>query len=122
MRHYVITLLLSIVLLAYTPPTKNITGNIKDEKGTPVAGASILIKGTQTGTSSDAGGNFVLKVPIERNRIVVSAIGYETQELSIAKDSVLHIVLKASKQNLEEVVVVGYSRVFKKILQVLLPI
>src|SRR5689334_2699327 len=60
----------------------DISGTIKDDKGEPVAGASIVVKGSTTGTSSDASGNFKLQVPGENAVLVISYVGFETQEVS----------------------------------------
>ncbi|WP_321436055.1 TonB-dependent receptor [uncultured Bacteroides sp.] len=87
-----------------------IKGQIVDEKGEPIIGASILEKGTTNGTITDIEGNFSLSVS-GRSRIVVSYIGYMSQE--VEAKSPAKVVLKESSKTLEEVVVIGYGSVKK---------
>ncbi|MBS1662167.1 MAG: SusC/RagA family TonB-linked outer membrane protein, partial [Bacteroidetes bacterium] len=67
------------------------------------------VKGTAIGTSTDNDGNFTLTVP-EKGRLVISYIGYETQEVAINSQSVLNIKLTAAKRVMDEVVVIGYGQ------------
>src|SRR6478736_9885278 len=62
----------------------DITGTIKDDKGEPVVGASIVVKGSTTGTSSDASGNFKLQTSEQQVVLVISSVGFQTQELSVS--------------------------------------
>jgi iron complex outermembrane receptor protein len=93
--------------------TKTVTGTVTDEKGNPVQGASVLIKGSKTGTSTDASGTFKLNAPASAGTLVVSYVGYTTQELTIGS-SPLSVSLKPEGGALNEVVVVGYGTVRKK--------
>jgi len=88
---------------------RTVTGRVTDEKGGPVFGASITIKGSSAGTSSASDGGFSIVVPASAKRLLVSGVGFETQELEIAKLSTANVVLKTANKNLEEVVVVGYG-------------
>lgn len=90
-----------------------VKGSIKDEKGESIVGASVIIKGTGRGTTTDVEGRFSFSVPNENAAIVVSFIGYETQELAVGNRTVFDIVLKADLKQLEEVVVVGYGEIKK---------
>lgn len=90
----------------------NITGTVTDTQGEPLTGASVLIKGTQQGVSTDIDGNFALKVA-QGKTLVVSYIGYITQEVPV-KGTNLNIVLKEDQQILDEVVVVGYGTMQRK--------
>jgi len=92
------------------PPPIDISGKITDEEGRPLVGASVKIKGTQTGTTTDANGNFTLQVPDGGGVLVVSYVGYQTIEMAVSKNtSSLTMVLKQAESNVEEVVVVGYG-------------
>ena len=91
---------------------KTIKGVINDEQGETIIGASVIIKGEDTGTTSDMDGRFTLEAP-EGAIVVISYIGYHTQEVKVRKRSLLRVVLKEDNQLLDEVVVVGYGTVKK---------
>ena len=91
---------------------KTIKGVINDEQGETIIGASVIIKGEDTGTTSGMDGRFTLEAP-EGAILVISYIGYHTQEVKVRKRSLLRVVLKEDNQLLDEVVVVGYGTVKK---------
>lgn len=91
---------------------KTIKGVINDEQGETIIGASVIIKGEDTGTTSDMDGRFTLEAP-EGAILLISYIGYHTQEVKVRKRSLLRVVLKENNQLLDEVVVVGYGTVKK---------
>ncbi|UII19624.1 TonB-dependent receptor [Fulvivirga ligni] len=87
-----------------------ISGQVTDEAdGTPLPGVNIIVKGTTTGTSTDANGEYSLQLKEENSVLVLSFIGYLTQEVPVNGRSVINVPLKADIQSLEEVVVVGYG-------------
>lgn len=86
-----------------------ITGKITDERGMPIQGASVTVKGTKTGTSSDINGLYSIQVPNEKATLVFAGVGYETQAIKVKGKTVVNVKLKASVMMLEEVVVVGYG-------------
>ncbi len=90
---------------------KKITGVVLDEKGEPVIGANVVVKGTQIGVISDIDGNFTIEVP-DNATLQVSYIGYAEREFPIGKDSNYRIVLSENTEALDEVVVtaLGISR------------
>ncbi|MDR2948265.1 MAG: TonB-dependent receptor [Prevotella sp.] len=92
---------------------KKITGIIKDEKGEPVIGASVTVKGTTTGTISDIDGSFSLDVP-QNATLIISYLGFLPEEIKVGDKTVLDIILEENTQTLDEIVVVGYG-VQKKI-------
>lgn len=104
----VMVLFLLIVCKGYAQSTRTITGTILDEAGYEVAGANVSVKGTTTGIFSDTDGKFTLNVP-ENSVLVISYIGYHTQEIPVGNTQVFNIVLKEDALNLDEVVVVGYG-------------
>ena len=85
-----------------------IEGLIKDEAGSPIPGANILIKGTSMGTTSDANGMFSIKAS-GSDILVISFIGYKTQEIPAANRTSIDVTLGSDLTTLDEVVVVGYG-------------
>ena len=85
----------------------SLKGVVEDEFG-PVAGASVVVKGTTNGTVTDMNGNFVLEVK-KGDVIVISFIGYLTQEIKYNGEQTIKVSLKEDTQKLDEVVVIGYG-------------
>jgi TonB-linked SusC/RagA family outer membrane protein len=86
----------------------DVTGTVTDKNGEPVVGAYVMIKGTQTGTSTNADGYYAIKVP-SSGTLVFSCIGYATAEVSVNGRAKINISLKDDTQMLQDVVVVGYG-------------
>lgn len=97
--------LLSVAALAQS----TVRGKVTDESGVGLPGVNILIKGTTSGTTSDANGNYTIDVPSTSGVLVFSFIGYTTQEVSFDGRSVIDIAMQPSAETLSEVVVVGYG-------------
>ena len=91
-----------------------ISGTILDGNGVPLAGASVLVKGTSVGVISDFDGNFTLTMPDGSNILVISYIGFKSQEVDVAGQSTISITMAADAASLDEVVVVGYGTLSKK--------
>jgi TonB-linked SusC/RagA family outer membrane protein len=103
-------LVLGIGLVA--AQTREVTGTvISSEDAMPVIGASVVVKGTTTGTVTDYDGKFTLNVPTSVKTLLISYIGMETQEVAITQN--MKVSLSSDTQTLEEVVVTGYG-VMKK--------
>ncbi len=98
--------------------TKTITGKILNETNVPVSAASVTVKGSAAGTSTDANGNFSLAVPASAKTLIVTYVGYSNLEVSIAGQSNLTITLVSNAQTLNDVVVIGYGTAKKKDLTV----
>jgi iron complex outermembrane receptor protein len=94
--------------------TKTVTGKVNDEKGAGVSGASILVKGSNTGTSTDATGSFRLNVPSSATTLVITYVGYATQEVTIPSSNEVTVSMAPQNQSLTDVVVVGYGTTRKK--------
>ena len=109
MKHFclksVVTALFMILGMGMTY-AQNVKGNITDNTGEPIIGASILEKGTTNGTVTDLDGNFTLNAK-NGATLVISYVGYITQELKAGPS--MKIVLKEDSKSLEELVVVGYG-------------
>ncbi|OCX54747.1 SusC/RagA family TonB-linked outer membrane protein [Mucilaginibacter sp. PPCGB 2223] len=86
-----------------------IVGTVKDAKGQPIPGVTVMVKGTQTGTSTDAVGHYKINVPGENATLVFSAVGYATQELLVGKKTAFDVTLQENGRSLEEVIVVAYG-------------
>ena len=108
----VLLLLLSMSFVSGSLFAQNttITGRIVDEKGEAVIGATIKLKAHQGATATDIYGKFSIHLPADENTLVVSYIGYNTQEVHVtSKTNNIKIALTANANSLNEVVVVGYG-------------
>ena len=103
----------SVYNVAQTPQNQQITGRVLDAAGEPLIGVSIVEKGNKTnGTVTDIDGNFTLRVS-KSQTVVVSYVGYKTQELSVAGKKTLDVTLHEDAEMLSDVVVIGYGTVKK---------
>lgn len=93
---------------------RKLQGIVKDEEGLPIIGASIQLKGTGTGTITDINGQFNIPVSGKDAVIVISYVGFVTQEIKIANQSSITVKLKEDQKALSEVVVIGYGAIGKK--------
>lgn len=91
-----------------------ISGRVSDVDGSPIPGVNVIVKGTSTGTSSDASGQYTLTVSNADAILVFSFIGYATQEIALQGKTSADIVLQPDTRTLEEVIVVGYGAQFQK--------
>lgn len=82
-----------------------IKGTVKDAKGEPIPGASIVVKGTTTGTVTNLDGNYSLEIPVDTQILVFSFVGMQTTEVPVNGERNIDIILKEDVQGLEEVVV-----------------
>ena len=81
---------------------------ISEEDNLPIVGASVLIKGTNTGTMTDIDGKFTLgNIPANAKKVIISFIGMQSRELDIKPE--LNVILKSDTEVLDEVVVTGYG-------------
>lgn len=104
-----LTGLFAFVLLAQVAIAQNktISGRVTDESGSPIAGASVTVKGTKLGAATDNAGNFTLSVPAGKT-LEVAAVGYETVQVSTNATSFV-FSLKQDVKSLSEVVVTGFG-------------
>ena len=89
---------------------KEITGTVKDSKGFPLPGVSVVVKGTTTGTVTDDYGRFTLSVPADAKSLTFSFVGMKQQEIVITGKTFLNIFLEEETVGLNEVVAVGYGK------------
>ena len=110
---YLTILLCLAVLNVWAQNT--VSGRITDaSENVPLPGVSVLLKGTTTGTTTDADGNFSITTPSKTGTLVVSYIGYFTQDVEIGNRSSVDIAMTADVKSLTEVVVTGYAAQRKK--------
>ncbi|WP_229208761.1 SusC/RagA family TonB-linked outer membrane protein [Dyadobacter luticola] len=86
-----------------------VKGVIRDQQKQSLPGASVLVKGTQTGTVTDVEGNYSIPVPNGEAVLVVSFIGYETKEIAVGNQTQIDVVLGGDQKTLNEIVVIGYG-------------
>lgn len=111
LRHLLPAFIVMLVAGAADAQSQQVTGIVEDSTGEPLIGASVLEKGTSVGTATDIDGKFVLSLNNPGKAVlVVSYVGYETQEVAVKGQTSLRVVLRESSAVLEEVVVVGYGQ------------
>ncbi len=111
LRHLLPTLILMLVAQSAFAQSTQVTGTVLDETGEPLIGASVIEKGTATGSATDFDGNFVLFVKDPASAVLqVSYVGYETQDVALKGQTKITVTLKESSALLDEVVVVGYGQ------------
>lgn len=88
---------------------RRITGTVRDELGDPLIGATVQVVGTVTGALTDADGKFTLDIPNDNVMVMISFVGYITQQVPVAGKTTIDIVLSSTLASLDEVVVVGYG-------------
>lgn len=108
---FLVMFLLSIPLVRALPPEGiTIKGRVIDETlKEAVPGANIQVKGTTIGTITDFEGNYTITVPSKKSVLVISFMGYVTQEVTVGDRKVINVSLKDDTQSLEEVVVIAYG-------------
>jgi TonB-linked SusC/RagA family outer membrane protein len=110
-RHELLWLLLLTAYFgtnSYAQTSRQITGKVTDDRNEGLPGVNIQIKGTTTGSSTQANGEYKLSVP-ENASLIFSFIGYQSQEIPVGKSSAINVRLKADIAVLNEVVVTGYG-------------
>lgn len=107
-------MLFAAISLSVSAQTITLTGNVKDNIGEPVIGASVIEKGnTGNGTITDLDGNFTLKLNAKAT-VIISYIGMKTQEIALNGQKKINVTLSDDAKALEEVIVIGYGTAKKK--------
>ena len=115
MKRPIIAAVFSIAAVTQLYAQDGIKGIVRDSKGNPLSSISILLKGTNTGTTTNENGEYQLSLPNgNKGTLIVSGIGYQQTEISINNKSELHISLNHDQIGLDEVVVMGISAVDKR--------
>jgi TonB-dependent starch-binding outer membrane protein SusC len=94
---------------------KTVSGKVTDAKdGSPLAGASVVVKGSKTGSQTGADGSFKISIPASATTLVVSSVGFGSQNVEIQGKTSVDVSLAATSDNIGEVVVIGYGTARKK--------
>jgi TonB-linked SusC/RagA family outer membrane protein len=93
----------------FLPPQITVNGTVKDQQGRPLVGVTVSLKGTQTATVTNAGGNYSIILPDENGVLVFSYIGYSKVEKPVNRRSEMDVVMSKSISALNELVTVGYG-------------
>lgn len=107
MKKFLLTLS-ALLLFCAVMTAQSIKGKVSSDKGEPLVGASVVVKGTTTGAITDLDGNYELKITKEAKTLVFSFVGFDSKEVAINGQSVIDIALSEGNA-LNEVVVVGYG-------------
>jgi TonB-linked SusC/RagA family outer membrane protein len=102
-------ILIFCVTAVFAQSNIRVTGKVTDDKDAPVVGASVLIKGTTNGATTDESGNFAIDVPNAQTVLVISSVGFTTQEITVGSRTAINVKLVNSTGDLDNVVVVGYA-------------
>ena len=98
-------LLIALLICSFTYAQRSIHGKVLDESGQPVIGATILVPGTQLGTTTNNEGNFTLQVPESASQLQIRSIGYEATTLPLTAENAYTITLHPAAHSLNQVVV-----------------
>lgn len=108
-RGMMVFLSVFIFSIAFSQNTFKVSGKVTDDAGSPVAGASVLVKGTSVGTTTIADGTFQLNVPSGKSILIFSSVGFTDKEVPINEQGTINVSLVAGASSLQDVVVVGYG-------------
>lgn len=103
-----------VATLQLLAQTKTLSGKVTDDKGAPVANATVQVKGATGGTVTGDDGSFKISIEKGGKVLVISAVGMEATEITIGNQTSFNVVLKSTENALTEVVVVGYSKTTKE--------
>src|SRR5690606_29760438 len=114
-KHFIrISAVLLLVLGAHRyglalPQQFTVKGIVTDSEGNPLRGVSVLLKGTENGTTTDENGSYTLRLPDGNGTLVFTYIGLAVQEVAVDNRNTVNVKLETNNQSLSEVVVVGYG-------------
>ncbi|MBR3110671.1 MAG: TonB-dependent receptor [Prevotella sp.] len=113
LKAFRIALMMVLSLFFGTVSAQTVTGNVVDETGEAVIGATVMEKGTKNATVTDFDGNFTIKME-SGNVLTISYIGMQSQDVNVAGKSSVNVILKEDATTLQDVVVVGYGTMKKQ--------
>jgi TonB-dependent starch-binding outer membrane protein SusC len=113
MENYLVVLKQAGTTVAEIPDIR-VSGKVTGPNGEPMSNVSVSIKGTSTGTTTDASGNFNIMVPDENSVLVFSYVGFTPQEQRVGSRITIDVVMMAAERSLNEVVVIGYGTARRK--------
>lgn len=106
--------LLLFLLAFWANAQKTVSGTVTTAANLPIVGASVLVKGTKNGTTTDGQGRYTISIPNDQSILVVSFVGYTSREMAVAGKNSVDISLSENGSTLNEIVVTGYSSQAKK--------
>ncbi|GAC1419052.1 MAG: TonB-dependent receptor [Flavisolibacter sp.] len=109
-----VVLCLSFIFSSAFSQQRTVVGSVKNPDNTSVAGATVVVRGTNISTQTDADGNFSISVPESRNTLTITSVGYEARDVNISGQNTVSVSLTSSTSTLNEVVVTGYTAQRKK--------
>ncbi len=105
----------NLVVINQRQEPLRLTGTVRDKNGNPLEAVAVIVKGTTTGTSTDAEGNFVLSCPAESKVLEISLLGMKTQEVTIGGQTSFNITLEEVALDIDEVQVIAYGTTTKRL-------
>jgi hypothetical protein len=110
MRKFLLLLLGVLMISSHLlAQTRTVSGRITDAQGGGIPNASVTVKGTSVGTTTDANGSFSLSVPANARTLVISSVGFQNQEFNLSTSNTVSVTMTATEGALDEVVVVAYG-------------
>ena len=103
------------VVISQPQEPLRLTGTVRDKNGNPLQAAAVVVKGTTTGTSTDAEGNFVLYCPADSRVLQISILGMKTQEIVIGSQTSFNVMLEEVALDIDEVQVIAYGKTTKRL-------
>ena len=106
----IVVLLMQLLTVSQQSFAQNVTvrGKITKDDGQPLSGASVVVKGTTNGTTSNEQGNFLISAPGDAT-LVISSIDFTSREIKVNNQSTINVTLSSADKTLGEVIVVGYG-------------
>lgn len=116
MKRILLFMLFTVLLSPYTfaQESRLVVGTIKDNLNRPIPNVTVLVKGSNIGAMTDAGGNFEIRMQTSSGTLIFSGVGYQDQEIPVTNKNHINVILEEKDVGIDEVVVMGYSTVDKK--------
>src|SRR5687767_7706539 len=112
--HFLLTLIFIVVSGTGYAQTTRVSGVVTDGKGAPLEGATVVIKGKSTGTSTDNAGRYTLEVSGPKDVLVFTSVGHLAKEEVVGQRTIISLKMTESSSDLEGVVVIGYGGTARK--------
>ena len=114
MKKIYFSLIVLLLVAGQVLAQRTVSGKVTDDGGEGLPGVNVVIKGTTTGVTTDIDGNYQISIPDDNTILVFSSVGMTTQEVSVGVRSVIDLGMSVDTQELQEVVVTGYSSLERK--------